>query len=497
MSDELKRRDFLLLAAASGAAFTGFAGSSDGNPLAGTRQPAVPHWHPPLDGSFADDNATLEEAETDQGGIVRRRPRAVLRPRSVEDVVRIVRYANRNRIAVAPRGRGHSAYGQTLAADGIVIDSSTLDKVVSVSGNAMVVDAGASLETVYRAAYEVGCTLPVTTGCTMLSVGGWIGVGGVGVESPWYGAFTDQVSELQVVTGEGRLVTCSETREPELFEMMLAGMGQCGIIVRATLRLIPAFGQVTWRTMTYEALEPFLDDQRRLAADDRFNSLWSGIFRQQGIWRYRFTVGRFGRNGEDTDPLALMEPVSRGRVSDPVRRTYAEIAAATFGRPLPAGARTGQSSSPARAPAGSTLVSRPALALYVPASAARDIIAPLLASRSDSAGITTIECVAQNTQRFRRQLFRLPNEEQIFTCWILRTAYRDSGPGLAEQLEANARFLERAVALGAKRYPPFGGVTTPADWRVHYGENLYRRFAAAKRKYDERSILSPGAGIFG
>ena len=68
MSDELKRRDFLLLAAASGAAFTGFAGSSDGNSLAGTRQPAVPHWHPALDGTFADDNATLEEAETDQGG---------------------------------------------------------------------------------------------------------------------------------------------------------------------------------------------------------------------------------------------------------------------------------------------------------------------------------------------------------------------------------------------------------------------------------------------
>ena len=497
MSYELKRRDFLLLAAASGAAFTGFAGSSYGLPSAGNRQSAMPPWHPPLDGSFADDDATLEEAETDQGGIIRRRPRAVLRPRSIEDVVRIARYANQNRIAVATRGRGHSAYGQTLAAGGIVIDSSTLANVVSVEGNAMEVEAGASLEAVYRAAFEAGCTLPVTTGCTMLSVGGWIGVGGVGVESPWCGAFTDQVSELQVVTGDGRLVTCSETREAELFEMMLAGMGQCGIIVRATLRLIPAFGQVTWRTITYEALEPFLDDQRRLAADDRFNSLWSAIFRQQGIWRYRLTVGRFGRIEEDTDPLALMGPVSRGRVSDPVRRTSAEIVAATFGRPLPARARTAQSSSPAPVPAGSTLVSRPALALYLPASAARAVIAPLLASPRDSAGITTIECVAQNTQRFRRQLFRLPNEEQIFTCWMLRTAYRDSGPGLAEQLEANAKFLERALALGAKRYPPFGGVTTPADWRAHYGENIYRRFAAAKRKYDERSILSPGANIFG
>jgi len=41
---------------------------------------------------------------------------------------------------------------------------------------------------------------------------------------------------LDVVTGDGRLVTCSQQRESELFNMVIAGLGQCGIIVRARIR---------------------------------------------------------------------------------------------------------------------------------------------------------------------------------------------------------------------------------------------------------------------
>ena len=61
---------------------------------------------------------------------------------------------------------------------------------------------------------------------------------------------------------------------------------------------------------------------------------------------------------------------------------------------------------------------------------------------------------------------------------------------------ANAAFLTRAIAKGAKRYPPYGGVVTPAEWRVHYGDALYRRLADAKRTYDAHSVLTPGPNIF-
>jgi FAD/FMN-containing dehydrogenase len=56
-------------------------------------------------------------------------PAAVLRPRSVQDIVAMVRYANQHRLKVAIRGDGHSRYGQTQAEAGVVIDSRSLNAV--------------------------------------------------------------------------------------------------------------------------------------------------------------------------------------------------------------------------------------------------------------------------------------------------------------------------------------------------------------------------------
>jgi len=492
MSDELTRRDFLQLAA-SGAGLSGLGGWNLRRALDNIQQPSALQGLPALDGSVVYEHTTLELAATDQGGIVRRLPRAVLQPGSVEDVVRMVRYAHEKRLPVAMRGRGHSAYGQTLVESGIVIDSRTLDKVVSVSGRAIEVEAGASLGTVVRAAFDARSLVPVMSGCSILSVGGWISVGGIGGESFRHGAFVDQVIELHVVTGDGRLIRCSDTHESELFAMVLAGMGQCGIIARAKLRLSPIPEQITSRTITYESLEPFLGDQERFAANDRLDSLWTAIRRSDdGSWRYEVTVGRRGAADEDTDPLTLIGDISRGRAAASVRRMYRDMVPP----PSAAPASRRQVAASNGALIGRKGDGNPALCVYLPASAAREIMAPLLSSPSDSAGISTIECVALNANRFHRSLFRLPGEERVFSCWVLRTAYADSGPSLQKQLDANARFLEKALALGAKRYPPFGGMTTPADWRLHYGDRLYRRFAAAKQRYDPRGILTPGAHIF-
>jgi cytokinin dehydrogenase len=120
------------------------------------------------------DNATLRAAGSDSGGMVERRPRVVLRPRSIEDIVRIVRYANEHRLPIAMRGRGHSRYGQAQVDGGIVVDSGTLNAVGGVSNNTIEVQAGASLESLVRAALDAGFALPVMTSCVVLSAGGFL-----------------------------------------------------------------------------------------------------------------------------------------------------------------------------------------------------------------------------------------------------------------------------------------------------------------------------------
>src|SRR2546428_13113911 len=60
---------------------------------------------PKLDGSLVWDDATCAAAASDYGNFIHRLPRAVLRPGSVLDVVRIVRYANRHGSRSRSEGR--------------------------------------------------------------------------------------------------------------------------------------------------------------------------------------------------------------------------------------------------------------------------------------------------------------------------------------------------------------------------------------------------------
>src|SRR5258708_39732485 len=109
-----------------------------------------------------------------------------------------------------------------------------------------------------------GLTPPVFPAtCLALSVGGTLSVGGIGTTTIHHGAQVDTVTELDVVTGDGRLVTCSSDRESELFNMVLAGIGQCGIIGRARIRLIPGPTHVVLPKLTYSDIARYLSDQGR------------------------------------------------------------------------------------------------------------------------------------------------------------------------------------------------------------------------------------------
>src|SRR5258708_35948244 len=112
-------------------------------------------------------------------------------------------------------------------------------------------------------------TPPVFADTMTLTVGGTLSVGGLGNTSQHFGAQVDNATELDVVTGDGRLATCSQQRESELFNMGIAGLGQCGIIVRARIRLLPAPSAVVLHNLAYDDLETYISDQNQIATARR------------------------------------------------------------------------------------------------------------------------------------------------------------------------------------------------------------------------------------
>jgi FAD/FMN-containing dehydrogenase len=99
------------------------------------------------------------------------------------------------------------------------------------------------------------------------SVGGTIGVGGIDINSPRFGCSADQVLAMQVVTPTGDIVECSESENRELFERVLLGYGQFGVITEATLRIRP-FTPISMRYYYYGSLERAIEDMQKLVVGD-------------------------------------------------------------------------------------------------------------------------------------------------------------------------------------------------------------------------------------
>lgn len=67
-----------------------------------------------LGGKLALGDASLQAGADDFGHIVHRLPTAVLNPDSIEDVMKMVRFANRHGMKIAMKGNGQSCFGYAL-----------------------------------------------------------------------------------------------------------------------------------------------------------------------------------------------------------------------------------------------------------------------------------------------------------------------------------------------------------------------------------------------
>ncbi len=141
---EVSRRNFLrgALAAVAVVGFDAHLGSwATAADLASGRSRPVDGF-PDFDGQLLTDEAALSAASDDFGHAIHRRPVAVLKPGSIEDVVRLIDFTRRHGIQVAARGQGHSTLGQAQVAAGVVIDMSTLAAVHEINAGDALVDAG-------------------------------------------------------------------------------------------------------------------------------------------------------------------------------------------------------------------------------------------------------------------------------------------------------------------------------------------------------------------
>ncbi|XP_055820353.1 cytokinin dehydrogenase 7 [Solanum dulcamara] len=214
----------------------------------------------------------------DFGGLYLEKPLAVIRPAGADDVGRVIRRALQSpTLTVAARGNGHSINGQAMAHLGLIIDMKSMgdNNRIDVNVNSMYADVGGGAlwtDVLKHCVSKHGLAPKSWTDYLDLTVGGTLSNAGVSGQAFRFGPQTSTVMEMEVVTGNGERIVCSNSQNSELFFSVLGGLGQFGVITRARILLQSAPDMVRWIRVVYSEFDEFTNDAELLImSQESFN----------------------------------------------------------------------------------------------------------------------------------------------------------------------------------------------------------------------------------
>ena len=166
------------------------------------------------------------------------RPEAVVSCADPNDVSEALAFVRREGQAFGVRAGGHSFAGHSTTR-GVLVDLGPM-RSVSVSDGLVTVGAGATLGEAYGALDEHGLAIPGGT-CPPVGVAGLTLGGGLGILGRSHGVTSDSLVTAEIVLSDGRIVTCDEHHEVDLFWALRgAGSGDFGVVTSLVFRPVPA-----------------------------------------------------------------------------------------------------------------------------------------------------------------------------------------------------------------------------------------------------------------
>lgn len=173
------------------------------------------------------------------------------------------------------RGLGRSYGDAAQSGGGLVLDCTGITGIgpIDPQTGSVTVAGGVSLDDLARAVLPQGWFIPVSPGTRFVTIGGAIAADVHGKNHHVDGSFCRHVTSLTLVIPGGKTLQITPEGDPELFWATAGGMGLTGVVVEATLRLIPVESRY------------ILVDTERTADLDETMSLMA-----EGDARYRYSV---------------------------------------------------------------------------------------------------------------------------------------------------------------------------------------------------------------
>ena len=175
-------------------------------------------------------------------------PDVVVFPETIEEVQAIMRYANSHKIPVIARGAGTNLVGACIPSrGGIILNFIKMNKILKINKTNMTVTVqpGVVIGKLQEEIDSTGLFFPPDPSNLKVStIGGAIAQSAGGPKTFKYGTTKDYILGLKVVLADGTLLetganTIKNATGYHLEQLFIGSEGTLGIVVEATLKLIP------------------------------------------------------------------------------------------------------------------------------------------------------------------------------------------------------------------------------------------------------------------
>ncbi|MGQ9502813.1 MAG: FAD-binding oxidoreductase [Anaerolineae bacterium] len=180
------------------------------------------------------------------GTLVRGRPQAVVLPHSLDDVVRVVRWAAEHHVPLVARGAGTGLSGGAVADEGgVIVSFARMRNVLALDrvGGLVITQPGVTNQTLDETVKKLGLYFPPDPSSgRSATIGGNIAENSGGPHCFKYGVTTNYINGLEVVLHNGHVLRLGGAAVDypgyDFISLFTGSEGTLGLITAATLRLM-------------------------------------------------------------------------------------------------------------------------------------------------------------------------------------------------------------------------------------------------------------------
>ena len=179
---------------------------------------------------------------------IKQMPGCVVFPRKSEQIVELLRWANKTKTPIVPRGTGTGLSGGSIPVpDCVVLCMAKMDRILELDAKnlTLMAETGTTTQAISDAVSAAGLFYPPDPGSMKIStIGGNIAENSGGLRGLKYGVTRNYVMGIEVVLPQGELVwmgnkCVKDVAGYSLKDLFIGSEGTLGVITKALLRLIP------------------------------------------------------------------------------------------------------------------------------------------------------------------------------------------------------------------------------------------------------------------